>query len=1290
MAADGQIIIDTQIDTSGLVKGTNELEAACKRAAASVSNIGDKAQNSVQKSVNALTKQNQAYRNQEKKVEDIKKQLSESTGRPVMTDEFRALNDEATSLSNKLAQLDEKKRKFVSTGGDEGSKTFRNMEYDADRLIEQLDRVKAKMDELKASGGAYTTADTTGLQSSLVKEQQKLAEMGDRLSTSYSDFAIKINKYGSAASGAANHTSKFSAAVSKLGTAMSTVWTAAKKVASVIGPALKKALSTVASLAKKAGSAMLGMSRNSSRANNGLRGGIMTMLKYGFGIRSLYVLVNKLRNALVTGMRNLAQYSNSANNSISAMQSAIARLQNSIAAAFGPILSVVSPIVTELINILADAISYIGAFFAALSGQKTYTRAIRVQKNFAGSLNKTAGAADNAAGAMKDYLSGLDEIRKFDEGSGGGSGGGGGGGSGSSGPMFETAEIPGLATDWADKFKEAWKNADFTEIGTIVGTKLKNALDDIPWFEIQNTCNKIAKSVATFINGFVATPGLWETVGSTIGNGINTAVGMYNTFMDTVNFVKIGNAIATTLNNAITTTDWTGVGRALTQKLKAAIEMLYGFVTTFDWSNLGTSIGSMINGAISNIPAAQFGQAVSGLINGIFSLIGSTVSSISWWNLASQIVSFINSALYGLNWGDIGLVVGDVINSLVGLLVDFVVGTDWAAFGKGLGSMLETAIERINEDDLAKAVTSIADAIVATFVEAVEEVDWLLVGYKIFDAFNDCIAWAINKIPGVNWTPFDYSEGYMEDKAKRAGEKTADSYVSGMSTGSGGGTLENKLGTIVANSTHQFDTMPSAISGKSKEAHDGALSAWQNTAADYKIVSDEAAAAFDSFRNSVPNTSKEAYDNAKTEWKNSRNDYKNVSKNVSRGFDSLGMNIAKNFKSAYKDSKSTWKDSKADFSKTSSNVSSAFDKLPNATQKYFSNAYTSSKNVWSGAPAYFKTIANSCSTAFNRIPSSISAAFAKALAAAKSAWSGASSAFHSISANVISGFSGLEAGVKIKFTSAYTAGKNAWSGAKRDFNGIATIIANAFNGISRKITNYFNTAVSGIKNLGWKSAGATAAQAVVNGMYSANPSAWCNWFVKKINLPAGNIGYYLTVGIINGMYTTSGLGRWASWFTNKVKRSLGIHSPSKLFRDEVGYYLGTGISVGLEDSTSKILKTVSGMADKIADRFQDGFSDVALPTLTASSIFPDVTLRTPLLATGTVIPPKATYSSAGSERVSDALEQLKGLLDKWDRPDGGGTSAAGGVIHNVVQINRRTIYEEMKKEEDLVRSQSGM
>ena len=398
--------------------------------------------------------------------------------------------------------------------------------------------------------------------------------------------------------------------------------------------------------------------------------------------------------------------------------------------------------------------------------------------------------------------------------------------------------------------------------------------------------------------------------------------------------------------------------------------------------------------------------------------------------------------------------------------------------------------------------------------------------------------------------------------------------------------------------------------------------------------------------------------------------------------------MSKSFKNAYKDSKSTWKDSQSDFSKTSAKVSSAFKKLPSDTQNYFSKAYASAKNAWGGSNAAFSTIANGCASAFNAMPNAVSNAFTKALTAAKNAWSGASGAFRSISTNVISGFSGLESGVKIKFTSAYTAAKAAWGSAKNDFSGIASGIVNAFSSVSSKLVSNFSTAISGIKNLGWYSAGANAAQSVVNGMYSVSPSKWCSWFIGKINLHGGDTGYYLTVGIINGMYTTAGLGKWANWFISKVKQSLGIHSPSKLFRDEVGYYLGAGISVGLEDSTGAILKTVSGIADKIADRFQDGLSDVSLPAIATSNIFPDVTLRTPVMATGTVIPPKATYSSAGSGRVSDVLEQLKGLLDKLDRPSSG-TAAAGGVIHNVVQINRRTIYEEMKKEEDLVRSQSG-
>jgi len=55
-----------------------------------------------------------------------------------------------------------------------------------------------------------------------------------------------------------------------------------------------------------------------------------------------------------------------------------------------------------------------------------------------------------------------------------------------------------------------------------------------------------------------------------------------------------------------------------------------------------------------------------------------------------------------------------------------------------------------------------------------------------------------------------------------------------------------------------------------------------------------------------------------------------------------------------------------------------------------------------------------------------------------------------------------------------------------------------------------------------------------------------------------------------------------------VKSALGIHSPSRLFRDEIGLNIGYGVGEGVEASQPSILKSVSGVADAIADEFNAG------------------------------------------------------------------------------------------------------
>lgn len=86
------------------------------------------------------------------------------------------------------------------------------------------------------------------------------------------------------------------------------------------------------------------------------------------------------------------------------------------------------------------------------------------------------------------------------------------------------------------------------------------------------------------------------------------------------------------------------------------------------------------------------------------------------------------------------------------------------------------------------------------------------------------------------------------------------------------------------------------------------------------------------------------------------------------------------------------------------------------------------------------------------------------------------------------------------------------------------------------------------------------------------------------------IGKDIVKGIWNGI---SGMGGWiakqvggfASGIVNKFKKSLGIHSPSRVMRDMVGVYIGQGIGVGIADSLSSVKKDIDEFNDGVIDGF---------------------------------------------------------------------------------------------------------
>lgn len=210
-----------------------------------------------------------------------------------------------------------------------------------------------------------------------------------------------------------------------------------------------KQIENIKSASEKASKSIRKMGNSAKKSKSGFNMGLKSILKYAFGIRGLFALLNKLRSAMVEGFKNLAQFKNGVNptnTALSNLKSALTQLKNSLAVAFSPILTVVEPILTRLINLLSTAINYVGQFFASLTGASTFTKAIKVQENYAKSLNGTASAAKKAKGQLYAF----DELNTKDSGNTSTSGS-----SGTTNPnqMFEIAPIESQVSGIADRIK---------------------------------------------------------------------------------------------------------------------------------------------------------------------------------------------------------------------------------------------------------------------------------------------------------------------------------------------------------------------------------------------------------------------------------------------------------------------------------------------------------------------------------------------------------------------------------------------------------------------------------------------------------------------------------------------------------------------------------------------------------------------------------------------------------------------------------------------------------------------
>lgn len=452
--------------------------------------------------------------------------------------------------------------------------------------------------------------------------------------------------------------------------------------------AAKSIKGALASSLKKSASSMLGFGKSAKSSNGELGKSLKTLLKYGFGIRSFYALINKFRNAVKEGFGNLAQYSEPVNSSLSSLKSSLTQLKNSLATAFAPILTTVAPLLNTLINMLSKAATYVGMFFSALTGQKIFTKAVAVQENYAAGLKKTSSAAKDAAKAMKGYLSPLDEINKFESpNTSVDSGGSGSDGGISPSDMFETVPIENSISGMVQKIKDMIYGEDWTGLGAYIASGLNSGLQKI--YSVISWDN-VGPKITYFINAFTTTINSlvdninWELLGQTIGAGLDTALRSINLLVDGINWVNLGSKFSEGLNGFVNEVDFTEVGKFFGNKLKILNETLYGFVTNLNFENIGVAIANGLNGLGSRIDLSMLATSLYTTINGLFDMIGTFIETFDWAGLASNIYTGINTLFAGIDWANAAATLSELLIKLLDTITDLVAGVDWGQIGRDI------------------------------------------------------------------------------------------------------------------------------------------------------------------------------------------------------------------------------------------------------------------------------------------------------------------------------------------------------------------------------------------------------------------------------------------------------------------------------------------------------------------------------------------------------------------------------------------------------------------------------
>lgn len=221
---------------------------------------------------------------------------------------------------------------------------------------------------------------------------------------------------------------------------------------------------------------------------------------------------------------------------------------------------------------------------------------------------------------------------------------------------------------------------------------------------------------------------------------------------------------------------------------------------------------------------------------------------------------------------------------------------------------------------------------------------------------------------------------------------------------------------------------------------------------------------------------------------------------------------------------------------------------------------------------------------------------------------------------------GVKAGIPALGNALRTAGQNAvnafksinWASAG---TAVCNFIHNAITGAVGLVGNALRTVatngMNAFRSIDWASVGRaainfikTAISGAAGLVSSALKSVGRNAMSAFRSIDWGAVGKNVIDGIISGIQGAtsalfSSLRNLASNALNAAKNALGIESPSKVFRDEVGEWIPEGVAVGIEEHANVAVKAAQNTARQTisAASLQNARLSLVADTRTAANAF---------------------------------------------------------------------------------------